>query len=314
MKKKILILGASGFIGRNLAISLSKNKNNHVTGTYFKKKIYLKNVKMIKANLTIKKEVDKVICNNDIVIQSAATTSGAKDIISKPYIHVNDNAIINSMVTRSCYDFKIKHVIFFSCSVMYNPYSRRLQKETDFDPKKIYEGYFGAAHMKIFVENMCEFYSRLGRNKYTIIRHSNVYGPYDKFSLEKSHVLAGTINKVLSSNGKISIWGDGKEKRDLIFISDLVNFVKLVIKKQKKNYGLYNVGSEKLISINNLANKIIKISKKKIRKINDLSKKNLKTYICLDCSKARWEFNWKPNINLDIGIKKTINWYLKQKF
>jgi nucleoside-diphosphate-sugar epimerase len=126
--------------------------------------------------------------------------------------------------------------------------------------------------------------------------------------------LAGTINKVLSSNGKISIWGDGKEKRDLIFISDLVNFVKLVIKKQKKNYGLYNVGSEKLISINNLANKIIKISKKKIRKINDLSKKNLKTYICLDCSKARREFNWKPNINLDIGIKKTINWYLKQNF
>ena len=314
MKKKILILGASGFIGKNLALELSKNKNFQITGTYFKKKTFLKKVKMICVDLTKKENTDKIIKNKDIVIQAAATTSGAKDIISKPYIHVNDNAIINSMVTRSCYDHKTKHVIFFSCSVMYNPYSKKPQKEKDFNPKKIYEKYFGAAHMKIFVENMCEFYSRLKINKYTVIRHSNVYGPYDKFSLEKSHVLAGTINKVFSSKEDVTIWGDGKEKRDLIYVSDLINFVKIIINKQKKIYGLYNIGSGKLISVNKLTEKIIKISKKNIKKINDFSKKTLKTYICLDCSKAQNEFNWKPKISLDIGIKKTINWYCNNKF
>ena len=55
----------------------------------------------------------------DIVINAAATTSGAKDIVSKPYIHVNDNAIINSMLTRAAFESKIKHVIIFSCTVMY---------------------------------------------------------------------------------------------------------------------------------------------------------------------------------------------------
>ena len=236
MKKiKILILGASGFIGKNIALSLSKNNKFSVTGTYFKNKVFIKNVKIVKSNLTVKKDVDKVIKGNDIVIQAAATTSGAKDIIQKPYIHVNDNAIINSMVTRSCYDYQIKHVVFFSCSIMYNPYSKKLQTEKDVDTKKIYDGYYGAAHMKIFVENMCNFYSNLGRNKYTVIRHSNVYGPHDKFSLEKSHVLAGTINKVFSSKKEVTIWGDGKEKRDLIYISDLVDFVNIAIRKQKKN-------------------------------------------------------------------------------
>tara|TARA_B100000945_G_C20412058_1_gene613109 strand:- start:1455 stop:2402 length:948 start_codon:yes stop_codon:yes gene_type:complete len=310
---KILVLGASGFIGKNIALNLSKNKKFSVTGTYFKNKVSIKNVKIIKTNLTIKKDVDKVIKGNDIVIQAAATTSGAKDIIQKPYIHVNDNAIINSMVTRSCYDYQIKHVVFFSCSIMYNPYSKKLQKEKEVDTKKIYDGYFGAAHMKIFVENMCNFYSNLGRNKYTIIRHSNVYGPHDKFSLEKSHVLAGTINKVFASKKEVTIWGDGKEKRDLIYISDLVDFVNIAIKKQKKKFGLYNVGSEKLISINDLTDKIIKISNKNIKKINDLSKKNLKTFICLDCSKAKKEFGWKAKIELDIGIKKTIKWYYSHK-
>ena len=77
---------------------------------------------------------------------------------------------------------------------------------------------------------------------------------------------------------------------------------------------MYNIGSEKLISVNKLTDKIINISKKKINKINDLTKKSLKTNICLDCSKAYNEFNWKPKISLDIGIKKTINWYCNNKF
>jgi len=314
LKKKILILGASGFIGKNIALTLSKNDNYEVTGTYFKNKISLKKITMKKVDLTQKQLADRIIKGKDIVIQAAATTSGAKDIISKPYIHVNDNAIINSIITRSCYDFNTKHIIFFSCSIMYDPFLRKLQKEKDFDPKKIYEGYFGAAHMKVFVEKMCEFYAKLNKNKYTVIRHSNIYGPHDKFSLEKSHVLAGTINKVLHSNDKVKVWGSGREKRDFLYISDLVDFVKIVIKKQKKNYGLYNVGSEKLISVNKLTNKIISISKKKIYRINDLTRKSLKTNICLDCSKARREFNWKSKISLDTGIKKTMNWYYRNTF
>ena len=75
--------------------------------------------KIFKVDLTKKKEVNKIVKNKDIIIQAAATTSGAKDIISKPYLHVNDNAIINSMITRAAYDFNVKHIINFSCTVMY---------------------------------------------------------------------------------------------------------------------------------------------------------------------------------------------------
>ena len=313
-KKKLLILGASGFIGKNLAIFFSKKKDFQVTGTYFHKKTFIKNVKVVQCNLTKKKETDKIIRGMDIIIQAAATTSGAKDILAKPYIHVNDNAIINSMVTRSAYDCSVKHVLVFSCSVMYKS-SKKLLKETDFNPNEnMYKHYFGAGWMKVFVEKMCEFYSRLGRNKYTLIRHSNTYGPYDKFGLEKSHVLAASINKVINCKGKrITIWGNGKEKRDLLFVSDLINFVDLAIKKQKNKYALYNVGSGKLISINELIKKIIKISGKKIVHTNDLTKKTLQTSICLNCYKAKKELEWFPKVSLKDGIKRTIDWYFKNK-
>jgi nucleoside-diphosphate-sugar epimerase len=193
--------------------------------------------------------------------------------------------------------------------------SKKPLKETDFNPSAdMYPNYFGAGWMKVFVEKMCEFYSKLGKNKYTLIRHSNIYGPNDKFDLEKSHVLAASVNKIIScKNNKVIIWGDGKEERDLLFISDLINFVDLAIKKQKNKYELYNVGSGQLISINKLIKKIIKISGKKITAINDLTKKSLRTFVCLNCNKAKKELQWYPKVSLENGIKKTIDWYLKNK-
>ena len=157
-------------------------------------------------------------------------------------MHVNDNAIMNSFITKIAYDNKIKHVIIFSCTVMYKS-SRRPLKETDFDPNdEMYEKYFGAGWMKVFVEKMSEFYSRFKINKYTLIRHTNIYGPYDKFDLEKSHVFGATINKVINNKtGFIDVWGDGKEKRNFLYISDLMKFIDLVIKKQKSFFEIYNL-------------------------------------------------------------------------
>lgn len=312
MKQNIIILGASGFIGKNILLYFIKKKNYNVFGTYFKNKFNVKGAKLYKADLTKKKDAEKVIKGMDIVIQAAATTSGAQDILARPYIHVNDNAIINSMVTRAAYDFSVKHVINFSCTVMYKSSKKKL-KEKDFNAnEEIYPNYFGAAWMKVFVEKLCEFYSRFGRNKYTVIRHSNVYGKFDKFDLEKSHVLGANVTKVLKNkNGKLYIWGAGNEKRDFLYIDDLVEFVELSIRKQKKIFGLYNAGTGKMVSINNLIKLIIRISKKKIVTINDLSKKSLNTYVCLNCDKAFKEIGWKPKTILPSGIEKTIKWYNK---
>lgn len=311
--KKIVVLGASGFIGKNVCLHLRKKfPRSEIIGVYNKNKTKIKGIKLIKCDLTKSdKKIKKIFNKADVVIQSAATTSGAKDIIKRPYIHVNDNAIMNSKITRNAFHANVKHLIVFSCTVMYHSSNKAIKEGQFTDGKKIYAPYFGAAWMKVFVEKMCEFYSRFKKNKYTLIRHSNIYGPHDKFDLEKSHVFGGTINKVMNckKNGDLLIWGKGTESRDLLHIDDLVNFVFLSIKKQKSYFEIYNVGYGKPITINNLVKKIVKISKKKINIKNDLSKKSLSIKIFLNCQKAYLDFGWKPKINLDIGIKKTLNWY-----
>ena len=83
---------------------------------------------------------------------------------------------------------------------------------------------------------MCEFYSKLGL-KTTAIRHSNVFGPNDKFDLERSHVLGATIMKVINSlDGEtINVWGSGKARRDFIFINDLISFIEKAYLNQKNS-------------------------------------------------------------------------------
>ena len=93
-QSKIIILGATGFIGKNIALYFSKKFK--IKATYNKKAPFLnKNIEWVKCNLKNAKQINNLFDNIDIVINAAATTSGAKDIIDKPHIHVNDNALMN---------------------------------------------------------------------------------------------------------------------------------------------------------------------------------------------------------------------------
>lgn len=312
MKKKILILGASGFIGKNIALSLAKISNYEIHGTYLKSnisKIYKKNnIRMHKVNLTNSSDVNRIIRGKDIVIQASAVTTGIKDVVKRPYIHVTDNAVMNSLIFRSCFENKIKHLVFFSCTTMY-PSSKKKTKEVDFN-HNIVDKYFGVGWTKVYIEKMCDFYSRISNTKFTVIRHSNIYGPYDKYDFERSHVLGATVSKVrFAENENLEVWGDGKEIRDLLYIDDLVNFVKIIIKKQKKQFDLINIGLGKGINIKQLTKLIIKTFDKKIKlKFNNL-KPTIKFNLVLSYNKAQNEYGWKPKTSLEKGIIKTINWH-----
>ena len=312
----ILICGATGFIGRNLVNILSKNINYKIYAIKHKQDIFevpdaQNKIIWYEADLRNIDDVSTVLNNKDIVIQAAATTSGSKDIVNSPYLHVTDNAIMNSLLLRQAIESKIKHFIFFSCTVMYQSSVKAL-KETDFDAnKEIYYKYFGVANTKLYIEKMLEFYSRISSMKTTAIRHSNIYGPHDKFDFERSHVFGATISKALTSDEKFVIWGSGEEERDLLYVDDLISFVEKVIEKQTKKFRLYNCGSSESISINNLVNKIIRATKKNLKVEHDISKPTIKTSLQLDCTLADQELGWKPKINLDEGIKKTLSWWIE---
>ncbi len=312
IKKKILICGATGFIGRNVAERFAKNQDYIVYGTYFNTLPFDNpNIKFIKADLRDKSTIESITKGMDIVVQMAAITFGAKEIIEKPHIFVADNAIMNSLLFKSCFDNKVSHVIFPSSSTMY-PSSEKPLKESDLDLNlEINQKYFGSTWTKIYEEKMCEFYSRLGNTKFTVFRHSNVYGPYDKYNNEKSHVFAATISKVMNAkeDSTINVWGTGEEERDLVHVDDIVDFIELVIEKQNSNFELVNIGAGYSVSVLDLVKKIINASGKNLKIVTDSSKPTIKTKVCVDYSNAKKIFMWSPKISLDNGIRMSMSWY-----
>ncbi len=313
--KKILVCGATGFMGRNIAEYFNNLSEFEVYATGHKRVLpnWPKD-RFFSVDLTSRTEVQELFSKEkfDVVIQAAATTSGSKDIIERPYLHVTDNAVMNSLILQACYDYDVGHFLFLSCGVMYNPDRSPVTEKDFYLDEGIFDKYFGVGWTKVYVEKMCEFFAGLGKTKHTAIRHSNTYGPYDKYDLEKSHMFGATITKVMTAQdqGEIVVWGDGLgTERDLLYVDDVVDFIHRAIDKQAKDYELYNVGYGECFSVKDIVKKIIKQSGKKLEIVHDLTKPSIKTKLAIRSIKAHEELGWKPQVTLDEGIQKTIEWY-----
>ena len=309
-KTKVLVCGATGFIGRNITEKLVANKNYEVHAVRFTRPEYIiPDVTWHRADLRRPEDIETVIKGADIIVQAAATTSGSKDILNKPYIHVTDNAVMNSYLFRAAFEHKVKHVIFFSCTVMYPSSEKSWKESDDFENKHIERKYYGSAITKLYIEKLCEFYADISSTKFTAIRHSNIYGPHDKYDLERSHFFGATINKIFAGKDNIIVWGKGQEKRDLLFVSDLLDFVELVIKHQKENYKIYNCSYGKSFAIKDIISETVEASGNKLKILHDLTKPTINTNISLSSQLAKSEIGWEPKVDLSDGINKTIQWY-----
>lgn len=315
-KKKILVLGCTGFMGRNIVEYFLKLEKYEVHGAALKrncKELYWEHFH--KTDLTSRKEVNELFQKQkfDIVIQAAANTSGSKDIVERPYLHVTDNAVMNSLILQACFDYNVGHFLFLSCGVMYNPERSPVTEQDFFLDEGIHKRYFGVGWTKVYVEKMCEFFAGLGRTKHTAIRHSNTYGPYDKYDLEKSHMFGATITKVMEARDgdEIVVWGDGKTERDLLYVTDVVEFIHKAIEGQKAPYELYNVGYGESFSVAYIVNKIVELSGKKLIVKQDLTKPTINTKLSLQSEKAFNDLGWQYKTTIEDGITKTIQWYKK---
>lgn len=308
-KTNIMICGASGFIGRNLFEYFSSKEGFETFGTYYQNKPKIFNPRLVQADLRQKDQASWVTQDMNIVINCAAMTDGIGAYFGKEKVFKDNNDLINKNLIKSAYENNVRNFIYLSCTVMYHSSLTPL-KENEYDPSKTDSKYSLLAQMKIFGEENCRKFASKGKTKYTAVRHSNIYGPYDKFDLKRGHVLAATITKAVGTKeDTISVWGKGTESRDFLYIDDLIDFIDKAIERQKNNFEIFNVGYGQTCSINDLVDKIIFASGKKIKVTHDLNKPSIETHMNIDVDKAKKVLDWKAKIDLSRGLRKTIDWY-----
>ena len=301
---KIFIAGHNGMVGSACWRMFSKSGYRNLIGIS-SKKLDLRN--RTKVFDFIKTE------NPDVIINSAAKVGGILVNTNFPYDFLMDNMLIQNNLIQAAHDLSISKFIFLGSSCVYPKLCPQPIKEEYLLSSYLESTNQWYAIAKISGVKLIESLRIQFERDYVSLMPTNLYGSNDNFDLHSSHVLPAMIRKFheakINNISFVKLWGTGTPFREFLHVDDLASSI-LFSLENKLTESLYNVGSGQEISIKNLAEKISNIVNFEGEIIWDDTMPDGTPRKLMDSSKIR-DLGWKPKVNLDDGIAKTYEWYLK---
>ncbi len=313
MRKKILVAGAGGFIGSHLVKRL-KMDGDWVQGVDLK---YPEFGKTTADNFIIGDLRDQQIVKDvvdmpfDEVYQLAADMGGAGYIFTGEHDAdvMHNSAAINLNMLERCRIAGVKKIFYSSSACMYPEYN---QQDPN-DPKCSEDSAYPAAPdseygwEKLFSERLYLAYRRNYRLNVCIARFHNIFGPEGAWNNGREKAPAAICRKVSKAEdcGEIKIWGDGKQTRSFLYIDECIEGVLRLMRSDFS--GPVNIGSEEMVTINYLAEMIIRISGKNL-KIKNVEGPTGVRGRNSDNSLIREKLGWSPSMKLEDGLRITYKW------
>ena len=316
MKKKAIVLGAGGFIGHHLEKSLV-NEGFWVRGVDQKKPRFEETdcQDFLVGDLT-----DPTVCSEAFDIYFDEVYQLAADMGGAGYIFTGENdadvmynsALINLNVANAVYRRNIKRVFYSSSACMY-PEHNQMDPE---NPKCSEDSAYPAnpdseyGWEKLFSERLFLAYGRNKGIEARIARYHNIFGPLGSWNDGREKAPAALCRKVAEadSDGIIDVWGDGLQTRSFLYIDDCVEATKILTRSDWE--GPANIGSEEMISINDLAHLVASVAGKKIS-INNIPGPVGVRGRNSDNKLIYEKLSWQPKYDLKAGIEKTYPWILE---
>lgn len=303
-KNRIFLLGGGGFIGQALTRRLySKGYIIHIL-TPEKINISAPNIHIHYGKLDDRSIVEKVLPQCDIVVHLAsATTPGdsSKSLVFEAESNILPTLRFLEYLQKNDH---IKNFIFISSGgAIYSPSPEKSITENQvLSPKS----YYGAG--KVTIESFLNAFINIHQMNVTILRPSNLYGPGQSF--RHGFGLIRTMLTHRLNNSTMGIWGDGEIVRDFIYIDDMINLLELIIKTPETS-GVFNAGSNKGYSINQVKEIVESITGKRLQVKYQPERKIDIAKVIIDSSKLKNKIGWKPSVELENGISQTWNWLKK---
>lgn len=292
MKQKVLITGIDGFIGKHLGEFLLKN-GYYVIGIGKSKKNENKNYasEFYTVDLLNLKPIN-VFKNIDFIIHLSAITEYNK-ICENPELALKFNLLSTFNLANLYINSKAKNFIYPSSGKVYG-YPQYLP----LDEKHFLQPFNFLGKYKKMGEEILEYFHQISEKNFTVLRIFNVYGPGQKQSF-----FIPKIIKQIQNNNAVTI-GNINDKRDYIFIDDLIEAFKIILKTNLKGYNIFNVGSGETYSIKEILNIIKKITNKKFKvNINKNDKRKFEAKEEKANIDKLSQIGWRSQVNIFKGLR-----------
>ena len=308
--KKIYIAGHKGMVGSAILRKFSSEGNDNFV---------LRSLEEL--DLRRQNEVEKFFRKEkpEAVILAAAKVGGILPNNKYRAEFLYDNLMIEANIINEAFKNRVEKLIFLGSSCIYPKLAPQPLKEEYLLSDYLEYTNEPYAIAKIAGIKLCESYYKQYECNYFSIMPTNLYGYYDNFDLESSHVLPALMRKFheakINNDDKVKIWGTGKPYREFMFVDDLADAVYFLFNKINaedlygNNLTHINIGTGEDISIAELSKMIKRITGFNGEIVYDSSKPDGTPKKLLDVSRLH-KFGWKHKTNLEEGIKLTYNWYL----
>lgn len=252
----------------------------------------------------------------DLIIHCAAVVGGIQANINGGTKFFTDNVRIDSSVLFASKALGVENLIYIGSSCMYPANIDHPLKENEILTSPVESTNENYALAKIFGARLTTSIGIENNLNWRVFIASNLYGPYDHFETDKSHLLAAVIKKSIEAkekkDSKIDMWGDGSPKREFTYVTDFADWIFNSSKILNKLPHVLNTGIGKDYSVIEYYDKVLNTIGYSCKVVANKSKANGNMRKLMDSSLAI-KFGWNPKVNIDEGIKKTIDWYLLNK-
>ena len=249
----------------------------------------------------------------EIVIDAAAKVGGILANNDYPYDFLMQNMQIQNNLIDGAFNSGVEKFIFLGSSCIYPKFASQPLKEEYLLTDSLEPTNEWYAIAKISGVKACQAIRNQYGKDYVSLMPTNLYGYFDNFDLKSSHVLPAMLRKFHEAkengNSAVELWGSGSPMREFLFVDDLAEAVVFALENELPEF-LYNVGSGKDITIKELAETIKAVVGYKGNILWDKSKPDGTPRKLMDVSKMR-ELGWSYSTELNKGIEKTYQWFLK---